>query len=700
MGPVERVSRLGLAASATSFALACAPASKSVLATPSPKASAPASSAWQGSWLSIQHASRSASVTHIESPVSGVCRSHAGCENPAQQLPPCTDPGTIPGELQLLRGSLELGYPNQSRQLGHDVLSCLPSGRESLLLSSGSERYDLGLTCGGDRTGWCCPYPIGTRVQAIGKVSGAAGSPRTLTDHWLCAEAGQGAPSSGAPVSSAPALVDFGEAPGTVVWTVSGGLALGQLGAAAPVVLKPPTPAGFACVSIAPSARAAFSIDAAGEAHLWSLPDGKQLTRLAGFAAPLATDAIRPDLSCTYLVSRKLEWSPESDRLLTVQHDGATRVWDVAAARQLRLELVHAPQTTHAGYFSPDGAALLVPTATGSLELRQAGDGRLLGQVKGGSGYFAPDQKTILVDDGLGISSAIRVWQPPSGKPPRLLLSDACGIQPSADGRLVAALSPCESASGLLLEVASGRKVVARQDTFRPLLSSTRVRPARFRDDLAFLIEKVEPPSRPPDLTATPAANALVAFARPDSVEVWSGGRTLARLTVNVPPWRASMRRYPQLAFSPDGKKLASQQWLWNSAAPKLTKPLAAGPNAQLIFSPDSRFLAQWSWSLTGSGNVVALALTVYDADSGKQLHHVALEQPAAPRQAQLGLGSPVWLPQSGLLLVPVLGNDAALDLVDVPSSRQLRVSLTAAATTVTSGAAEELTNFLIQGKQ
>lgn len=200
---------------------------------------------------------------------------------------------------------------------------------------------------------------------------------------------------------------------------------------------------------------------------------------------------------------------------------------------------------------------------------------------------------------------------------------------------------------------------------------------------------------------ALPCAPVLVAFARSDSVELWGGGRTLAKLTANVPPSRATMRRYPQLAFSPDGTKLASSQWLWNSATPKRTVALeAAAPTAQLLFSPDSRYLALWSWAFTGSGNVVELALTVYDATSGKRLHRVALEQSAASRQAQLGLGSPVWLPHSTLLLVPVLGNDAALDLVDVRRGRQLRLSLTAAATAVTPGGAEELTNFLRQGKR
>jgi WD40 repeat protein len=576
----------------------------------------------------------------------------------------------------------------------------MPSGREALLLSSGSDRYDLGLTCGGDRTGWCCPYPMGTRVQAIGKVSGAAGSLRKLSDYRLCAEAGPGAPPAGAPGRSTPALVDFGEAPGTVVWTVNDGLAVGPL-AGAPTILKQPTPAGFACLSVAPSARAAFSIDAAGQASLWSLPEGKPLAHLAGFAASLRAEAIRPDLSCTYLLSRKLEWSPQSDRLLTVQLDGKVRVWDVGAAGQFRLEPTYASETAHAGYFSPDGAAVLVPTATANLELRRAADGRLLGQVKGGGGYFAPDQKTIVVDDGSAIASSLRLWKPQEGASPRVILNDACGVQPTADGRLLAALSPCESATGVLLELPSGRKLVEHPDTFRPLVSSSRFRPARFRDDLAFLIEKVEPPSRPPDLTTTPAATVLVAFARPDGVELWGGGRALAKLSAKVPAWRASMRRYAQLAFSPDGAKLASPYWLWNRATPKRTASLeAVAPHAQLIFSPNSRFLAQWSWRLTGSGNVMELRLTVYDATSGKQLHRVALEQPAASRQAQVGLGSPVWLPHTALLVVPVLGNDAALDLVDVQRGRQLRVSLTAEATAVTPGGADELTNFLRQGEQ
>jgi hypothetical protein len=67
----------------------------------------------------------------------------------------------------------------------------------------------------------------------IAKLASAAGVQTGPSDYWLCQDAEQPpAPSSLAVVASAPpALVDLGEAEGTVVWSTSRGLAIWRSGA-------------------------------------------------------------------------------------------------------------------------------------------------------------------------------------------------------------------------------------------------------------------------------------------------------------------------------------------------------------------------------------------------------------------------------------------------------------------------------------
>jgi hypothetical protein len=68
----------------------------------------------------------------------------------------------------------------------------------------------------------------------------------------------------------------------------------------------------------------------------------------------------------------------------------------------------------------------------------------------------------------------------------------------------------------------------------------------------------------------------------------------------------------------------------------------------------------------------------VFEASSGKLSYQEDHDEAAAPRQIVLGLLSPVWLPNSSVLLVPVLGDDAGVELVNVISGKRLRLSLAA----------------------
>jgi WD40 repeat protein len=174
-------------------------------------------------------------------------------------------------------------------------------------------------------------------------------------------------------------------------------------------------------------------------------------------------------------------------------------------------------------------------------------------------------------------------------------------------------------------------------------------------------------------------------MAAPDGVQIWSQGHTLTTLARPVRSW-PGIKMYAGLAFSPDGKKLASGQWLWNSSAPERTLPLDSGAaKTQLIFSPDSRFLALWNWWLDASEPSSLVArLSVFETSSGKLLHQQELQHAPASRQFVLGLLSPVWLPKSSVLLAPVLGDDAGVDLVNVISGKRLRLSLAADGSIIT----------------
>jgi WD40 repeat protein len=669
---VAALTALGLSACERHARIAKAPARV-------PSAAPAAPSAWHTSWLPASIARGTASIPHIDEPVSGVCRSHAGCQDAARSLPVCTSVGPLPRGFVHLRGRLDVvPGPVLSPE---DVLSCAgQSGHQQL--ATGSALFELGLRCSGDRTGWCCPYAPGTAVQIVGRTSAESAPVPSLDEYWLCADGGQTAPAPPVSVAAsvAPKLIDVGESPGTIVWTTAQGLAVWTLSEPAAIELKQASMAPFSCVSIAPGGKSLFSIDGAGQAALWSLPRATKLLSVERFAQARHAERIEPDVSCSYLLSRKLAWSRAGDRLLTVQGDSTVRLWDVARATQIRLEPLHRVETTHDSYFSPDGQTLLVPMSGGELELRRADDGRLLAHTRAGAGRFAPDQAQVLVDDGTGVASPVSLWQPARGGL-RVLLDDGCGAQSGAGGRLVVAASPCDSGRTVVLDAASGRRLFDRQHDrqFRPLLSSTGYAAPRFRDDLAFLIEKALPPSRAPGKGPSPQQAELVAMPAPDGVQIWSQGRALTTLAQPVRPW-PGIGMYAGLAFSPDGMKLASAQWLWNSSAPQRTLPLDANASrTQLIFSPDSRFLALWSWSLSASGPSWLIAqLSVFETNSGKLLHQQNLDQAAAPRQLVLGLLSPVWLPNSSVLLVSVLGDDAGVEVVNVISGKRLRLSLAA----------------------
>jgi WD40 repeat protein len=692
-----RARSIGAAGTTALILLACEHHAPIVKApAPVPSAAPVAASAWQTSWLPASVARGTAGIPRIEDPVNGVCRSHAGCEDAARSLPVCTSVGPLPSGFVHLRGRLEVvPGPVLSPE---DVLSCaFQPGHQRL--ATDSARFELGLGCSGDRTGWCCPYGLGTNVQIVGRTSAESASVPTLDEYWLCADAGQAAPAPPLSVvaSVAPKLIDLGESPGTIAWTTAQGLAVWTLSEPAPIALKQANAAPFSCISVAPGGQAAFSIDGTGQATLWSLPRATKLLSVERFAQARHAERIEPDVSCSYLLSRKLEWSHAGDRLLTVQGDSTVRLWDVARATQIRLEPLHRIETTHDGYFSPDGQTLLIPMSGGELELRRADDGRVLAHTRAGAGRFAPDQGQVLVDDGSAVASPVRLWQPANGAL-RVLLDDGCGAQSGAGGRLVVAASPCDSGRTVVLDAASGRRLFDRQHDrqFRPLLSSTSYAAPRFRDDLAFLIERALPPSRAPGKGPSSQQPELVAMAAPDGVQIWSQGRTLATLARPVRSW-PGMGMYPGLAFSPDGKKLASAQWLWNSSAPQRTLPLDAGTSkTQLIFSPDSRFLALWSWSLSSGGRAWLTAqLSVFEASSGKLLHQQKLDQAAAPRQLVLGLLSPVWLPNSSLLLAPVLGDDAAVEVVNVISGKRLRWSLAANGSVITPKGSQGLAELM-----
>jgi WD40 repeat protein len=268
-------------------------------------------------------------------------------------------------------------------------------------------------------------------------------------------------------------------------------------------------------------------------------------------------------------------FSPDGRRLLTSAGDGTVRMWDVGSGR-----LVYGPLHAHTGdvtcvAFSPDGNRFATGGTDATVRLWRADDGEALGVLLGHSGAV---YRVAFSADGRRLASAAtdgtaRIWQP-------VAPAEICVLRGHDNNVYPVAYSP----DGRLLASGGWDRVIKLWDaaTGEPV-ASLAAGGAVFT--LAF--------SRNGDY--------LAAGGSPDAeIRVWyvPTGQLHAVL-------RGHKARVRRIAFSPDGRRLASVSEdhtvrVWDVIAAKELASLP-GPHGDrdwlpeygsVSFSPDGRLLA------------------------------------------------------------------------------------------------------------
>jgi RNA polymerase sigma factor (sigma-70 family) len=309
--------------------------------------------------------------------------------------------------------------------------------------------------------------------------------------------------------------------------------------------------------------------------RVWCLafsPDGKTLAWGAGDAAHQAGELYLWDVAAGHVRRRTdtecpvcaLAFAPDAKTLAAVEADHSVRLWDLATGRV--QVLVGQPGSSVA--FSPDGKFLIsggpdktvrIWSVTGSVKLAAT----LEGESAVRSMAVSPDGRVVVPG---GEDGAVKVWDIRTGKEIRALRVHGQAVRSlafSPDGRCLAAAADetvrlWDAASGKELARLGGRPQAAHRLAFSP--------------DGKILGCASAPPGRPGGKPA------------PAEITLWdpATGELLARLR------HADV--ISAIAFSPDGKLLASGSWdgtvtIWQrSARPRAqAEPFVADRLDQLL---------------------------------------------------------------------------------------------------------------------
>jgi WD40 repeat protein/tetratricopeptide (TPR) repeat protein/tRNA A-37 threonylcarbamoyl transferase component Bud32 len=405
------------------------------------------------------------------------------------------------------------------------------------------------------------------------------------------------------------------------------------------------------CFAISPDGRTVACGGADAAARVWEIGRGRSrpLDRVEGRKGPVDLGSQDEPRLPGYYLKKTVVYSPDRRAVLTSDGGRIARLWETSTGRPLGAPLRHG-RNVRTVAFSPDGtrvatashdcSAGLMDSKLSSIRIWDAATGRPLGppiwQYRWVSALaFSPDGRVLAAGD---YGQAVRFWDATTGRPvgaPIAQQGIVFGLAFSADGKTLAVGTVVPTVEARLWDLATGRPIgngmphknwvvdVAFSPDGRALLTRSHDSTARLWD-----ARTAEPLTEPMQHQGCP----VVAFS-PDGRRLASAGGLENEVQIRD---AATGRPLPgavlghasqvtALAFSPDGRQLGvgckdGSARLWDVATARPLGPamVQRSPIVAVTFTPDGRdFLSTAadgttrSWPVPGplGGDVDRLAL-------------------------------------------------------------------------------------------
>jgi WD40 repeat protein len=405
----------------------------------------------------------------------------------------------------------------------------------------------------------------------------------------------------------------------------------------------------------------------------------------------IVTSPIRMTLTGHETKVYSVAFSPDGEQLATIGDDGTTIIWDANTGKEfLRLPGTTKPSDLYTEQriaYSPDGK-LLAACDSNQLKLYDPDSGKLILALSGHksdviSVTFSADGKYLATGS---VDTAVHIWDAASGKLLRVLEGHSApvgGLAFSPDQKLL--LTSSEDGTLIIWDVDTGELLrnlpnfTVYKVSFSP--DGTRVAAAAFDGLQVWMYTPGEPVTLEASKSILTIGDGGSAVFSPDgkwlaalslstasgnAVKLWDANTGQELLTlVGHTDWLAG------LAFSPDGKRLASTSLdgtvrIWSLAAGQelvtVLSPIAGYGN-RVVYSPNGQELA------TNGGDGSA---TIWNANTGEPRltlkgHDVEVMNMAfSPDGKRFATGSLdataiIWDTATGKKLISLSGHEAGV---------------------------------------